>query len=262
MIRIKKTNHEAVESSRIKYLDSLPVFQDVFLEFMVMESDCYQLFQDNQPIGYVLLSKDNILVEFYIEKKYAASGFDVFNLMVSEIKVKSVYCKSFDSRLLDCCLSNTLPYSIIGCLYRESIDTSIQRNSDLFFRYADSSDIAFLSQQDDEVFEPKHLLETFIQNKGILLLQLEDIIIGCGFLTQVHQRYNYYDIGVWVSPAHRMKGYATQIMLYLKELCLNNDWVPICGCDKQNSASQKMLNSLGFISNYKLIEFDTASLNR
>lgn len=261
MIKIIKSNLDELEFLRIEYLDSLPVFQDVYLEFIVNESDCYKLLSDNQPIGYVIVSSDNIMLELFIETKYSTNSIDIFNVIVNELSIRSVYCKSFDFQLLDCCLTNTLSYSIIGCLYRDFIDIGIQRKSDLSFRYANSSDLHFLYKQDDEVFEPKELLDTFIRDKGIIILQLADSIIGCGFLTQIHPKYKYYDIGVWVSPEYRMKGYATQIMLYLKDLCLNNYWISICGCDIQNIASQKMLKGLGCICRYKMIEFDVNKKN-
>lgn len=261
MIKIIKSNFDELEFLRIEYLDSLPVFQDVCLELILNESNCYKLLSDNQPIGYVLVSSDNIMLELFIQTKYSTNSIDIFKLIVNDLSIRSVYCKSFDFQLLDCCLTNTLSYSIIGCLYRDFIDSGIQRKPELSFRYADSSDLPFLYQQDDEVFEPKGLLDTFIRNKGIIILQLSDSILGCGFLTQVHPKYKYYDIGVWVHPEYRMKAYATQIMLYLKDLCLNNDLVPICGCDIQNIASQKMLSGLGFMSKHKLIEFEVIKKN-
>lgn len=261
MIKLNKSNLDELKFLRIEYLDSLPVFQDVFLEFIIKESDCYKLLSDNQPIGYVLVSSDNILLEYFIQSKYSTRSIDIFNLIVNDLSIRSVYCKSFDFQLLDCCLTNSLSYSLNGCLYRDFIDSGIQRNPDLSFRYANSADLPFLYQQDDEVFEPKELLDTYIRNKGIIILQLSDSILGCGFLTQVHPKYKYFDIGVWVNPENRMKGYATQIMLYLKDLCLNNDLVPICGCDIQNIASQKMLGGLGFISKHKLIEFEVIKKN-
>lgn len=255
MIEIIKTSAEKLESFRIKYLDLLPVFQDAYLEFLICESDSYELFSDNHLIGYALVTKDNILLEFFIETKFSAISVDVFTLIVSELGIKSVYCKSFDFLLLDCCLTKKLSYSPIGCLYRDYIGNNIQRRSELVFRYADNSDLPFMYNQDDEVFEPKELLDSFIRNKGIVILHHNDLIIGCGFLTQIHPEYKYFDIGVWVSPENRMKGYATQIMSFLMDLCLRNDRLPVVGCDINNTASQRMLKGLGFVSKYKLIEF-------
>lgn len=255
-MKIEKTGIEDIELFRLEYLDWLPKFQDVFLELMVNESNCYKLCFDNNPIGYVVASVDKVLLELFLQNRFASQRAAFFDFVVNELTIRSVYCKSFDYQLLDCCLANSLPYKIIGCLYRDFTDRGLQKEPGLSFRYAEISDLPFLLQQDDDVFEPKQLLETFIKNKGILFLQNADSIHGCGFLTKVHPKYNYYDLGVWVSPHHRGKGNASQIMLYMIDLCLRNNRFPICGCDINNLASQKMLEKLGFISKYKLIEFE------
>jgi RimJ/RimL family protein N-acetyltransferase len=87
------------------------------------------------------------------------------------------------------------------------------------------------------------------------LLYKDDYIIGCGFLIQIHPDYKFYDLGIWVNPEDRRKGYALQIMLYMKALCLKNNWIPICGRDIQNIASQKTLEKAGFIGKHSLIEY-------
>lgn len=255
-MKIEKSRIEDIELFRLEYLESLPKFQDVFLELMVNKSNCYKLYFDNSPIGYFIVSVDNVLLELFLQNRFASQSAASFDFVVNELNISSVYCKSFDYQLLDCCLANALPYKIIGCLYRDFREKGLQIEPGLSFRYAEISDLPFLLQQDDDVFEPKQLLETFIKNKGIIFLENADSIQGCGFLTKVHPKYNYYDIGVWVSPHHRGKGNATQIMLYMIDLCLRKQQFPICGCDVNNLASQKMLEKLGFISEYKLIEFE------
>jgi RimJ/RimL family protein N-acetyltransferase len=126
-------------------------------------------------------------------------------------------------------------------------------------RFAEDADLPYLLRQNDEVFEPKHLLGSFIKNKGISLFEKDKIIAGCGFLTQIHSKYNYYDIGVWVNPEFRNRGYATQIVSYLKDYCLKNNVLPVCGCSAENIASQKTLAKAGFISTHELIEFTIAA---
>ncbi|MFO7371199.1 MAG: GNAT family N-acetyltransferase [Bacteroidales bacterium] len=257
-LQIQKTHPAEVAGMRKKYLNSLVKFQDVYLEFVIRDSACYKLSLENQAIGYAIVSADDVLVEFYIEEKFSKNSPDFFHALVQQLSIKGVYCKSFDHLLLNCCLVYSLPHEVIGYLYRDFSDKGLQLKKALSFRDAEVSDLPFLQQQNDEVFEPKALLKEFVERKGILILEQGDKIIGCGFLTQVVADYPYYDLGVWVEPAFRRQGHAVQIMLYMIRLCHNNGWLPVCGCDAANTASQEMLSKIGFIGHYKLLEFDTA----
>jgi RimJ/RimL family protein N-acetyltransferase len=134
-------------------------------------------------------------------------------------------------------------------------DRGIQPSAGLSFRYAILADLPYLNQQEDEVFEPKELLEDNIKNNEVIICERDNVVIGCGFITQVVSGFKYYDLGVWVNPDCRRKGYAVQIMIYLKSFCFKNVWIPICGCSADNIASQRMLSKVGFISNHKLLEF-------
>ena len=145
-------------------------------------------------------------------------------------------------------------------MFRDYIGNDLKHSSDLYVRLAVDSDLPFLMEQDDEVFEPKERLQEFINNKFIHLACIENTIVGCGFLTRINQRYDFYDLGVWVNPDYRKKGYATMIMLFMIEICNKKNYTPICGCDINNNASRGMLKKLGFISKYKLIEFSVSEI--
>ncbi len=254
-MEIEKSKIEDIHLFRIEYLKALPKFQDLFLEFIILESACYQLQLNGIAVGYVIISPENVLVELYLRKEYCNRMPDIFSTIIGNFKIKAVYCKSFDLELLNCCIIKAFPSKIIGYLYRDFVDQGECTVPDTMFRYADDRDYAFLFQQKDEVFEPKSLLPVFIKSKSIVMLQMGTTILGCGFLTRVIPDFNYYDIGVWVEPGHRRKGYATQIMLYLKGICLKNGWIPICACAVSNIESQKILEQFGFASRHNLIEF-------
>lgn len=262
-MRVVKTDNTTIESFRIEYFNSLPKFQDLFLELIVLESTHYLLEIDSSPIGYSIISIDNTMVELFIKDQYLPKYQEYFHKIIEELKVKRIYCKSFDDLLLSLCLKNSFPYKLNGYLFRDLIDNKIEKKTDLTYRFAKNSDLLFLLQQDDEVFEPKNQLNRFIANKEILLVQEETgSIIGCGFLTRIHPKYDYYDVGAWVNSNNRMRGYGTQIITYMLGICLENNWIPICGCDAQNRASQRMLNKVGFISKHTLIEFEINKLLR
>jgi GNAT superfamily N-acetyltransferase len=254
-MEFEKSNIENIHFLRNEYLRSLPKFQDVFLEFIIWESACYQLQFNGIAVGYVIISDKCILVEFYVCKDFRNKMPDLFSTIIQKLNIAAVYCKSFDVELLNCCIIKSFPYKIIGYLFRDYVDKGGLMLPETMFRYADNSDYEYLFRQKDEVFEPKNLLAEFIQNKSIVLLHLGTTIVGCGFITRVCTDFHYYDIGVWVDPGFRRQGYATQIMLFLKGCCLKNEWIPICACGVSNIGSKKMLENIGYYSSHKLIEF-------
>lgn len=260
-IQIEKTHPAEVSELRNKYLNSLVKFQDIYLEFVIRDSAYYKLSIEDQVIGHAIVSNDDILVELFTEDAVSGNAPEYFHTLILRLSIKGVYCKSFDHLLLNCCLAYSLPYKVIGYLYRDFTDIGLPLNGALFFRYTGVSDLPFLQQQNDEVFEPKALLKEFVERKGIIILEQANQIAGCGFLTQVVADYPYYDLGVWVDPIFRRQGFAVQIMLYMIRQCHKNGWATICGCDAANTASQEMLSKIGFTSHYKLLEFDTTNIN-
>lgn len=254
-MELKKTNLNLISELRKQYLNSLYEFQDIYLEFIVEQSDCYLLENYNDRIGYVIISEDNALIELFVIGMFSHDSVKYFNQIVKDLNIHSVLCKSYDSLLMNCCLSNNMTYKLIGCLYRDFVDRGINKSMELNFRYAGDSDMPFLLSQEDEVFEPKEFLKRFVDNKSILVFEDFEDIVGCGFLTRVNEDFDYYDLGVWIDEKYRRKGYATQIMLQMIDLCNIKNLKPICGCDIDNAASRGMLNKLGFYSKHKLIEF-------
>ena len=255
MILLTKSDPVDLESLRFDYLDSLTKPQELFLELLIIESDWYSLDVNDVEVGYVIISKDRTLIEFYVLPHIGIEPKAFFAQVIHKLCVKSIYCKSYDSHLLHLCQAMKYHSNIVGYLYRDFIDPLIHHSADLSFRYAESTDLPFLCMQEDEVFEPKDLLEQFIKAKGIVIAQNTSEIVGCGFLTQISCHYDHYDIGVWVNPTYRMQGLATQIMLYLKDICLANDRTPVAACAVDNPASQKILQKIGFTTRHQLIEY-------
>ena len=190
-MNIVKSYLSDIEELRKMYLDSLPVFQDIYLEFIVAEASSYKLVDGNDVFGYVIVHDEGLLVEFYLKDKYSARANDCFSMVIKNLNVKSVFCKTFDFLLLDCCMSNNYPYELIGCLFRDFIGSDLKYSGDLDIRFAEDSDLPFLMEQDDEVFEPKECLPDFIKGKSIYLACIDNKIVGCGFLTRVNQGYDF-----------------------------------------------------------------------
>ena len=112
-MKIIKTKIDKIEEFRIDYLNSLPEFQELFLELMISNSEAYLLQIDNKDIGYAIVNNDHILIEFYVINRYISSSYDIFNQAVNELSINEIYCKSFDSLLLSNCILSSFSYSVV-----------------------------------------------------------------------------------------------------------------------------------------------------
>lgn len=83
-----------------------------------------------------------------------------------------------------------------------------------------------------------------------------EILLGVGVAQKVFASMNYYDIGMIVKKDYRNKGIGTYIITKLREVCCQENLIPVCGCWYYNHASKRTLEKAGFISNHRIITFN------
>lgn len=198
--------------------------------------------------------KERVMLEFFIFSNSLPPDMDLSKI-VNTCGIDTILVQSYDRGLMTYC-SCLYSYQVIGLLYRNFTRVTIPQNPEITFRSATQRDLPFLLKQEDEVFEPKDQLPISLERGEIIFGLIDENIVGCGFITQIHPLWDYYDVGVWVVPAFRMHGYGTLIISRLTEFCNNNGWIPICGCGVDNHGSQRILEKNGFISHHRLLAFN------
>ncbi len=256
MVQLLRTRLNELAALRSAYFKSLPCFQELYMEMLVNDSHCYRIVMNQRDVGYFILTSSNILVEFYLVDAYVPNSEGIFQTIIRDHSIHTIYCKSFDALLLDCCLQQAVSHQAIGCLFRDYYSTNDYSLNGLNSRFATLADYSFLLQQKDGLYETPEELHQFVSGRNVLMYMNNEDLYGCGYLIQVHPEWDYYDIGMWVNPRFRKQGIATGIISDLKQRCLQNNWIPICGCAYENTASRKTLEKNGFVSRYKLVEFN------
>ncbi len=99
-MKIVKTSIDKIKKYRTDYLNSLPEFQELFIELMICNSDYYIFQADNNEIGYAIRNNDGVLIEFYVLDKYIPDSNEFFRQVLKDLSITDIYCKSFDSLLL------------------------------------------------------------------------------------------------------------------------------------------------------------------
>lgn len=259
-MKIIKTSIDKIKRYRTDYLNSLPEFQELFIELMISNSDYYIFQADNNEIGYAIRNNDGVLIEFYVLDKYIPNSNELFRQVLKDLSITDIYCKSFDSLLLNNCLLSSLTYTLLGVLYRDYSEARIKKDSEIKLEKANHSSISFLQSQDDsikELFETEEQLAHFVQDENVFMFYIKDDFVGCGMVLRTNLDWDYCDLGVWVEPSKRGNRVGSQIILNLREFAISEDLIPSCGCAIENIASQKTIEKSGFVSKYKLIKFRT-----
>ena len=247
-----------LESFRNEYFKSLSLYQELYLELMVPNSDIFLLIDNNNEAGYVIVTTEGKLIEFFLRDQYIPNCVGFFNMVIRELSVKSILCKSFDYLLLNCCLLNNYSYSVIGVLYRYFHDNGSKSNPEIKANLADELSVNLIMQHNDcmdEIFDNEDYLRHFINNDNVYLFFKDSVFIGCGTLIQTHADWQFCDLGVWVNSNYRKQGIGTHIISFLRLQAITKNLIPSCGCAIDNIASQKTIERSGFISKHKLIEF-------
>ncbi len=259
-MKIVQTSIENIKKYRTDYLNSLSLFQELFIELMICNSDYYIFQANNNEIGYAIRNMDGVLIEFYVLDKYIPDSIEFFSQVLKDLSITDIYCKSFDSLLLSNCLLNNLPYSILGFHYRDYVEPLINKDSSIKMKKADLLSVELLLGQDEsikELFETEQQLIYFIKNENVFEFYKNEEFVGCGMVIRTHPDWSFCDLGVWVNPSKRGNAIGSQIILNLREFSIKNNLKPSCGCAIENKASQKTIEKSGFISKYKLINFKT-----
>lgn len=237
------------ESLRQAYLDGLAEPQELYLEHLVATGRTWRC----DEIAYVVVNNGQ-LVEFFVAPDYARQITTFFNEAIDTTGATQVLCKSFDTQLLFAALSRPAMVTSIGLLFRRIAEPSFEPQPALTFRSATPEDIATIARLDGGFFDGTEEIQNYADVDGLDILTSNGEIVGCGIATPVIEGRTAIDVGMWVAPNHRGRGYGTHIIAYLKDRCLQRGLRPICGCDATNLASYRALNAAGFVSEHRLLQ--------
>ena len=240
---------------RGKHMKSLPYAQEYYIEDMVKSSSCYQIYLNSNLIGYFFVTSEKVLVEFYLEKKEMILSQYIFKFLIQKEYFTFAEVKSFDYLFMALCLDFKKNSSCTGYLFRDfnEVHFSLSIYDNLLFQIAVQEDMAKITEISEDFF---HQLERNIYRQEVFTLYSNNILLGAGICQSIFGSLVCCDIGMIVSKDHRNKGVGTYIISKLKEHCISNGLIPICGCSYYNYSSKKTLEKAGFITNHRIVKFE------
>lgn len=245
-----------IEQLRKRYLNSLSEFQEFFLEQIGQEGSFYIIERNDEIIAYVIiLEEGGQIIEFYSFNKSLFINRDILKEIILNKKISSIFCKSFDTILLNAVSLLSTQFSVDGILFREYEKQNIILNDEIIEINALSSDLKMIADINDSFFEDKEEITKYIEAQSLILFKKDETLIGCGLYQPIAYDYDYFDIGMMVNPDNRQQGYGAYIVNRLISICESKGKIPICGCAYSNSNSYKTLIKAGFIPGYEILNF-------
>jgi GNAT superfamily N-acetyltransferase len=220
---------------------------------LLFKATLYKLMRGNTCIGYAALLKKTLQF-FHVRKEYFRYAPALFEKFIAEKAVKKVFVISQDSLL--CALIAEWEYKKVkqACFFTDSrkggdTDTTIDK---AVFRTAVKADVKRIREISGKYFDDKSCgfscMEERIAAGMIFVLENKRNLLGCGIIEKGMVHLDCVSIGMFVNRDFRGKGYATAILLKLKEWAYQHDLKPIAGCWYYNTLSRKSLEAAGMIA--------------
>ena len=238
-------------SLRCDYLENLVEPQEWFLEELIQSGQTWTI----PSVAYGVISSQT-LVEFFVAKNYSHQAPHLFDTLRQQTNFNKVLAKSFDHQLVELAKNSRAIPTKTGYLFRNFSPPSISAPVDVGLRQSTLGDLSEIWEMNDDFFDVFDELTHFDSADNLWVLEKNGEILGCGVTTRVIKDMDAVDLGMLISPKHRNQGYGSYLVSSLAKLVIASGLRPICGCAEHNLASRMTLQKAGFVSDYRLVNFD------
>ncbi|MCK5773999.1 MAG: GNAT family N-acetyltransferase [Thermoplasmata archaeon] len=257
---ILKESMDDIRGLRSDHLDHLCQPQELYLEIILKDSVPYVFRYNGLDIGYALLGDGKALFEFHIIERYLPMAQEAFQKALKDLQVETAFCQSFDHLCLSMCMIYMKKRKIVGFHFRDRIDHPLfERDEVINERTATIEDLDLLTRYRDGIYDDDEVKDIpyWIGKGTTVIFEGEGgNFIGYGMYNRaVHDR-NWYDIGMYVKPDLREKGYGVYMISRMDEYVTSLGGLSTAGCEPDNIGSKRTLEKAGFASKHVLIEFE------
>jgi GNAT superfamily N-acetyltransferase len=119
-------------------------------------------------------------------------------------------------------------------------------------------DLELITEHCDGIFEEHELKDIpywILKGSCIIFENENGDFIGYGMFNRTLEERNWYDIGMYVKPEMRKRGYGTYIIDRMAEHVKDLGGIPTAGCAFDNKGSKRTLERAGFVSKHVMVEF-------
>lgn len=231
----------------------------MWLSFVSM-ADHYDIRNDDTIIGYCALNSEQKILQFFVAAGHNTSA--IFEAIISEIDIKGAVVSTAEPHYLSLCLDKQISLSVNALMYHVESNSTTEHA-----RFPDGADFKPVTpDQLETAVEFAH--QALGADKGWLTgyyseriagdeligLWQDGNLIAAGECRPSKEQPEYADVGMVVSPNHRTKGLATNILRELILVSHRKGLRPICSTENSNIAAQKSIARAGFVSQHRILD--------
>ena len=246
MLKLLPCNNEDISALRPKQILSLTGALDVFWLRKRSSKPCYQLYEGDELLGYCQID-DKQLWDFYVESR----AIEIFQKLLEIKQITSAIVSTRNPYLLSLLCDHAVKTQSIAYLFYDNASAPEEPEPSPVsaLKIATEKDAQWIYKCDDH----SRITTKDIDINDLFVLESDGHKIGYGKLSRNPLQFQYSDIGAWVLPQFRSKGYGAAIMRQLKAVCYQRGLIPTCGCDLDNVASKHMVENAGFIATDRML---------
>lgn len=261
------TDLSSLHDLKTQYLQTLITPMDGMWDAgIVNAAPHWELRWDGARAGYCAVSEHATLLQFYVSPDYDAHTRMLFDHVIADRALTHAEVSTIDPTCLALCLDVHKKIKVHTYLYEPRTDTSPspQTTDSLDFRHVNASELERTIEfqksclGDDKNKEAmdawlRGYSENLIAKQSLFALCRHDEWLGLGECRPSASQEGVADLGMMVAPAHRGKGWATNILTRLRAQCAAQKLRAICSTTAENTAAQKAIARTGFISRHRIM---------
>lgn len=246
MLRFIPTDLERSRAHMVAYLAENPGVKDDFWEYHILTSEFYAIDLDGEEIGLVGLHEKQTLSFFYMGRSFLRYAQSAIRQFMEEFSTKTALVATNDELFLS--LAMDWHSEIAMQAYFFSAGDRPVRPPEW-----DRALLRIARPEDEAVILDTENVAENIRLGKYYILEKDGVFLGQGFRNPCKITPQAVSIGMSVHPDQRLKGVGRSIIMHLKEMCLEQGLIPVCGCWYFNHNSKRTLESAGFVTQTRLL---------
>ncbi len=255
---IKACLFSDIENTVGTYYESNRITVDSYWEDHVMKSQCYQILDNNELIGFFAIFEETLLTLFHVLESHARYGQEIFEKVKRYEQVTSAYVPTGDEFFLSHAIDNFVR------LEKQAYFTTYTDNGLPEGKEKKLELIPILTKEDTALFKlttdffdedsEERILEG-VPHFKVYKVEERGQLIGFGVVEYGRVIKSMASVGMYVMEEKRQQGYAANILQTLKTLVQNQGYTPRSGCWYYNHNSKKSMEAAGAYSKTRLLKF-------
>ncbi len=244
------SNLKEVKDHLTLYFKELAGGCDDFFEENVLGGKFYKIMDGTQWIGSMTVTKEGKLSSLYVIDSRRPDYQKIFDEALLVDHIQGIFTVTSDTKMMNQIIRRNLP--LVKQAYNFSYKGPKQVTT-IAFRQAQLKDLPLMEPAFGDFFED---YEKKINHGDLYLGYENDTLVSLGNMTTHALHQDTASIGMIVKEDQRQKGYGTETIKSLINICLEKGYHVHAGCWYYNHGSRKTLLASGMHTSCLIVRVD------